>query len=152
HLGRDFGLEAEAIGLQGDALKDFAAKDLVTGLHIGELEIGEDIREQGEKFVGDVMPEVVDALGTAQKARAEDDVGATVDQRFEQLVVVARIVFEVGVLHQNDVARQFSEAAAQCGAFALIHLLEKNAQIAQLDRVAAIDGRSLRFTGSLQLQ
>src|ERR1700752_4985846 len=41
-LGGDFGLEAEAVGFDRDALEDFTTEDLVAGLHIGEFEVGED--------------------------------------------------------------------------------------------------------------
>ena len=39
-LGRDLGLEAEAILFEGDRLENAAAKGLVPSLHVGEVEIG----------------------------------------------------------------------------------------------------------------
>jgi hypothetical protein len=97
------------------------------------------------------MPEIVNALGAAEKARAENHVSATIEERFEKFAVVAGIVFEVGVLNENNVAGDFGETAAECGAFALILRLKKDAEIAQLDGIGAIDGGGEGFAGALQL-
>src|SRR5215471_18190408 len=42
----DFGFEAEAIRFELDVLQDFPAKDFVTGLHVREFEIRENVGEQ----------------------------------------------------------------------------------------------------------
>ena len=53
----------------------------------------------------------------AAVARAEDEGVATGDERFEQRVVVLEIVFEVGILDQNEVAGGGGEAGAHGVAF-----------------------------------
>src|ERR1700719_1665978 len=45
-LGRAFGLKSEAVRFEANALQDFAAENLVASLHIGQLQIRKDIREQ----------------------------------------------------------------------------------------------------------
>src|SRR5215471_18728458 len=97
------------------------------------------------------MPEVVDTLRPAQEPRAENDVGAAIDDRFKKLFVVAWIVFEVGILHQHDVTGDFGEATTKGGAFALIVGLKKNTNITEFDGLAAIKCRRLGFSGGPQL-
>jgi hypothetical protein len=150
-FGGDFRFKPEAVGFQLDSLQDFAAENLVAGFHVRELEVGEDVGEKSEHLVGNVVPEIVDALRPAKKSRAEDDVGAAVDDGFKKLVVVARIVFEVGILDENDVAGDFGKATAESGALALIVSLKKDAEVAELDGIAAIESGSLGFAGGLEL-
>jgi hypothetical protein len=54
-------------------------------------------------------------------------------------------------LNENNVAGDFGETAAERGAFALILCLKKDAEIAQLDGIGAIDGGGEGFAGALQL-
>ncbi len=97
------------------------------------------------------MPEIVDSLRAAEEARAIDHVGTAIEQGLEKFAVVARIVFEVGVLDENDVAGNFGEAAAECCAFALIVVLKKDAQVTERDEVGPVLSGSGGFAGVLQL-
>ena len=151
NFGGNFGLEAEAVGFESDTLEDFATEDLVAGLHVGEFEVSEDVGEQGEGFVGDIMPEVVDALGSAEKAGAKDHVGSAVEDRVEKFVVVARVVFEIGILDEDNVTGDFCEAAAEGSAFSLVVGLEEDTKVAEVNRVAAVEGGRLSLPGSLKL-
>src|SRR4029077_16665682 len=121
----DFGFEAEAVGANLNALQDFLAKNLVASLHVGEFQVGEDVGEQGEEFVGDVVPEIVHALRAAEKAGAEDDIRATVEEGLEQFGIDAGVVFKIGILDEEDFAGGFREAAADGGAFALVLRLKE---------------------------
>ena len=47
-LGGDFGFEAEAVLAQVDAPQDVRAEHLVAGLHIGQVEVGDGVGQQGE--------------------------------------------------------------------------------------------------------
>ena len=65
---------------------DLAAEHLVAGLHVGEVQVGEHVRDSGQQPVADGVPEVEHAVRLAgQEARAEDDVGLAVEDRAEQL-------------------------------------------------------------------
>ena len=93
----------------------------------------------------------MDALRAAQKTRTEDHIGAAIKDRLEELAVITRIVFEVGVLNKNDVAGDFSESAAQRSAFPLILCLKQDPQVAEVDEVGAIESRGERFARILEL-
>ena len=63
--------------------------------------------------VADGVPVVQHAMRPAEEARAEAGVGAAVENRLEQHRPVAGIVFEIGVLHDHDVAACSSTAPAE---------------------------------------
>jgi hypothetical protein len=151
-FGGDFRLEAETIGFELNTLEDFAAKDFVASLHVGEFEIGEDVGKQGKHFIGDVMPKIVDTLRSAEEAGAKDNVGTTVNDGFEEFAVVTRIVFEVGVLDEDNIACDFREATAESGAFTLVVGLEKDAEIAEVNGIGAIECGSLSSARGLELR
>ena len=148
-FGCDFGFEAEAVGANLDALQYFLAKNFVAGFHVREFQVGGDVGEQGEEFVGDVVPEIVDALRAAEKAGAEDDIGPAVEDRLEQLGIVAGVVSEIGILDKDDFAGGFGEAAAQGGAFALVLRLKEKTQIAEFDGIVAVVGGGGVFAAGL---
>ena len=56
-FGSDFGLESEAIFAQLEWLNEVAAKELVAGLHVGKVQVGEHIGQEGEEFIAQRMPE-----------------------------------------------------------------------------------------------
>ena len=71
------------------------------------------------------VPEVEHAVRlAADEARAEHDVGLALEDRLHQPRVLARVVFEVGVLDDDHVAGRRGESRAQRGAFALILLMQ----------------------------
>jgi hypothetical protein len=94
----------------------------------------------------------VDALWAAEKTGAEDYVSAAIENGFEEFGVVARIVFEVGVLDEDDVSGNLGEATAERCALSLIVSLEKDAKIAEIDGISAVKRGSGGFAGILQLQ
>jgi hypothetical protein len=67
-------------------------------------------------------------------------------------LIIARVVFKVGVLHEDDVASNFRKATSESGAFTLIAFLKKDAEVAKFDGIAAIEGGGLRFAQRLQLR
>ena len=74
-----------------------------------------------------VFHEVNQGKGAAwapREARAEDDVGVAVDDRLDELPVLVRVVLEVGVLDDDDVARGAREARPDGVAFAARAILE----------------------------
>ena len=64
-----------------------------------------------------------------EETRTEDDVGFARQDRLQQARDVARIVFQVGVLDQHDVAPSMLEAATQCCPFSLVLRLKKQPQL-----------------------
>jgi hypothetical protein len=74
---RDFELEAEAIFLDWNGLKNLPAESFAARLHVSHVHVGEGVVE-GEDPVSDVVPEVEDAVrGGAEEAGSVDveDVG-----------------------------------------------------------------------------
>ena len=62
HLGGDLGLEAEAVLLDVDRLDHLAAEGLVAGLHVGQVQVGEHVRQHVQEAVADGVPEVEHAV------------------------------------------------------------------------------------------
>jgi len=127
NFGGDLGFEAEAVLLDCDPLEHLAFEDLVAGLHVGEVEIGEHVGEQREEFVTHHVPEIDDAVCIAAgEAGAKDDVGLAALDRREQLRVFVGVVFEIGVLHDDHVAGRQGKTGAQRRAFALVDIVVDN--------------------------
>lgn len=148
-FGGDLDLEPETVLLDLDLFQHLATEDFVADLHVGEVQVGHHVREQGQQFVADHVPEEVDAVGTAaREARAEYDVGMALEDRSEQGGVVARIVFEVGVLNKHDVPGGGREPGAQGRALALVDLVVADDQrrillVELVDRLAGPVARAI---------
>ena len=127
-------LHAESARPDRDALDDVRAEDLVAGLHVGEVQVRDHVREEGQELVRDVMPEIEDAARRAGEAGAVHDVGLALEDRGQELRVVARVVLEVRVLDQHDVSGRLGEAAPERGALALVGLLVEDPDLVLLVR------------------
>ena len=115
-LGRQLRLDAEAIAVERRLLEDVAADRLVAGLHVRQVDVVEDVGQPGQEMVRDAVPVEQDfALRGGGEARAEDRVGLPFQDRRDQRRIVARVVFEVRVLDQADVAAHFLNRAADRG-------------------------------------
>ena len=53
-----------------DLLEHLAAEDLVAGLHVGQVQVGEHVRQRGQQPVADAVPEVQDAVGVGASRSA----------------------------------------------------------------------------------
>ena len=112
------------------------------------LRLVKHVRAQGEELVADHVPEIDHAVGVAaHEARAEDDVGLAVEDRLEQPRVFLRVVFEVGVLHDHDVAGGGGEAGAQRGALAPVDFVVDDL-VDQRRDLACAAGRGCRRASS----
>ena len=120
HLGRHLRLESEAVALEANSLDDLAAEDFVADLHVGQVQVGQHVREEREPLVRQRMPEIEDPVLLADEPRAEDDVGLILDDRLDELGILRRVVFEVGVLDDDDLAGGVAEPGAERGALSLV--------------------------------
>jgi hypothetical protein len=95
-------------------------------------------------------------MGSAtDEARAEDHVGLALKDRLQEHRVLPRVVLEVGVLDEDDVAGGRGEPRAQRGALALVPFVEddrrirgfcdRRQQIAGAVRGAVVDDDDLAF-------
>ena len=135
-LRRDLWFETKAVLFQSrqDFLDDLAAEYLITGLHVGQVQVRETVRERGQELVAQVMPVIQHAVRmVTQKARAVHDVGLALDERLQEPREFGRVVFVVRVLNDDELARGVLEAGPQRPAFALVFLVEDH-----LDRIQGI--------------
>ena len=73
------------------------------------------------------MPEVKHAVrSAAEKARAINHIGLALDQRIEQVGIIGRIVFQIGVLNQYIVSRGFLYPAPKRRTLSHIFRLQQN--------------------------
>ena len=109
------------------------------------------VGKQCQEFVPDIMPEIVDALRATQKTRAIHDVGAPFENRCEQLLIIPRIIFEIGVLHQDDVAARLCKTPAQGCTFPAIPILKQEADFLQSKSSSTVLDGDLTLTRGLGL-
>ena len=89
---------------------------LVAGLHVGQVQVREDVRHEREQPVADRVPEVEDAVPvrrcreSASRTRRRP---SPVEDGPEQDRVLLRVVLEVGVLDDDEVARRGAHAGAR---------------------------------------
>src|SRR5215469_236078 len=67
-LGSNFRFEGESVSRKLELHKFVAHEPLHPGLHVGQVQIGNRIRQQRDKPVGDVMPEKQHPMWSTQKA------------------------------------------------------------------------------------
>src|SRR5207244_5416212 len=65
HLGGDLGFETEPVLSEVEALEHLTPESLEAGLHVRQVEVGEDVRRGREEPVSDGVPEIQDTTGTA---------------------------------------------------------------------------------------
>src|SRR5487761_132980 len=150
HSRRHFRLKAEAIRAQPHPPNHFLSENLVTGFHVGERQVRDNVGKQRQEFISNVMPEEVNALRAAQKPRSVHNIGAAVQDRFNQLGVLSRVIFKIGVLDQENIATGLGETAPQGSAFPLIAFLKQEMHIAQAQIRASVQNFRFRFAGLLQ--
>lgn len=143
-FGGDLGFKAESVFTQIDVPQDHCAECLVAGFHIGEIDVCAHVGEQSQQFVSDHVPEINDPMRTtAHESGTENDVGLSIQDGLEQARIFLRVILEVGILDENDVARGGSEATTQSCAFASINAMINDAigdglDIAFQNRAAAV--------------
>ncbi len=87
-----------------------AREDLVADLDVGEIQTRQHVGHEGKALVGDIVPEVEDSVGATMEAVAEDHVGISIQDRFQQGGIVAGIILEIGILNDDDVSRALRRA------------------------------------------
>ena len=157
HLGRELGLEVEAVGLESDAVEHAAIEQLVARLHVGQRAVVEHVRDERQEPVADPVQEQHVAT-FAGEARAVDDARAALEDGREQPRPVLGVVLEVGVLHEDKIARRALEAGADRSPLAPVLGMRDDADgaVAQLRQdgagpvvAAVVDDDDLAFDGQL---
>jgi hypothetical protein len=130
NLGRNLRLDAEAFLTQDEAFRNLAAHHLITRLHIGKTEAGQAIRAPCQKPVGSPLQARADWRRTAEST-AIDDVGLILRDNRNEPRKVCRIVFQVGVLNNDDVALHVGEGRPNSRPFATIPGVDEDPNVGQ---------------------
>ena len=83
-LDGDLRLEAKPIRSQRDALEELGSEDLVAGLHVGEVQVRQDVRHQRQDPVRHRVPEQVYPSMTGDEPRSVNDVRIAGEQRRQE--------------------------------------------------------------------
>ena len=88
----------------------------------------------------------------ADEARAVDDVGLALDDRLDELGILRGVVFEVGVLDDDDLAGGVAEPGPQGRSLALVLVVEDDRQLGlvagqllRMSRVPSVEQSSTRM-------
>src|SRR6266853_267893 len=125
YLDGNLRLETEAVLLKRDGLNDFPAEDFVASFHVGHIHVGQGVRNQGENQVPYRVPDIKHEVPPAtEKTRTVYYVSPALNERFQQRGILRRIVFQIRVLNDYEVAGCGLDAAAQGGSFSHIRRLQ----------------------------
>ena len=119
-LDQQFPIEVEAVALEGEAGEAFAPEDFVHREGVAQRQSQRRVDQRGEEPVPRIQGEGVEYLlvkladepALAAVPRPEHETVGAGAQGGEQGFIVARIVFQVGILDQNDVAGDVLETMA----------------------------------------
>src|SRR5262249_3849212 len=128
-LGGHFGLEPEPVVLEDEVLDYVASERLVARLHVREVEICECIRQRGQNAIAEAVPEVQHSMFSTKKPGPENDIRFAVLDRRDERGVVTRVVLEISVLDDDDVAGCMLEAQAERRTLAPVHGLDEQSKM-----------------------
>ncbi len=103
HLGRDFGFEVEAIGDNGHALDHLGVEQLVARLHVRQGRAVQHVGDQRQEAIAGPMQRQ-HVLALAGESAAVDHPGLALEYRLEQAGPVVRVVLEIGILDEEEIA------------------------------------------------
>src|SRR5437868_191638 len=104
NLCRDLRFKTESFLFYLKLLQHIAAKDLVTSLHVSEVQVSKAIGDEREQPVAKVMPKEKHAVGVAaDETRAVDHVRPSFSDGLDQFGIVIRIVLKICALDDDDV-------------------------------------------------
>src|SRR5574341_180384 len=129
HLDRQLGLDPEPIRLKAETLEHVGPEDFVPDLDIAQVEVRGHVAEVGEEPIPDVVPEVEDAVRPTMESVAEDNVGVAFQDWLEEPRVVLRVVLQVGVLDEDDVAGHVLDGGADRCSLAAIARVEEEVHL-----------------------
>src|SRR5262245_13806538 len=125
-LGGELRLETKSIRFQDETLEHAGSKRLVARLHVRQVQVREHVREHRQEAIADIVPEEQHAMRLPSEPRAVYHVGLAIQDGLEEPRVIGRVVLQVGVLHQHDIARHPFKSGAQSRPLALVPVLEQD--------------------------
>ena len=125
HLRGNLRFKPKPVLFNSNAVQEFAPKHFVTCFHVSEVQVCKHVGEQREKSVSHHMPEVNHAMRpAAHEPGTEHNVGTILQNRRKEDGVFVRVILQVGVLNDYDVARSCLETGAQSCSLAKIAFLQ----------------------------
>ena len=127
YLGSNLWFEAKTVFFDLYLLKNIPAEYFVAGFHIGQVQVCQHIGEEGQKGVSKHVPEVENpAVITGDKARTVHYIGLALKNRLNQLRILLRVIFQVGVLDYDHVAGCLPETGTEGCTLSLVSLMKKD--------------------------
>ena len=119
-------LDAEVPAEERDGFEQVGPHRLVASLHVGEVEVGDDVGEEGEEAVAELVPvEQHPPHLAADEAGPEDGVGVLLHEDLDDAQQIARVVLEVGVVDDGDLAGGVLQRGADRLALSTVALVAK---------------------------
>ena len=78
NFGRELRLKTETVRFQVNLIEYMTPKDLVSYLHIGEVQVVQYIGKQGQEFITNIVPKKLHPVGSPQKPGAINNVGPSI--------------------------------------------------------------------------
>ena len=105
--------------MQRNTFQQIRADHFVAGFHVREVEVTDDVAQEGEELIAELVTEEESALVTAgHEARAEDGIGVFEKEEVHHLQQVTRVVFQVGIVNDDEMRIHMLERGANGRAFA----------------------------------
>jgi hypothetical protein len=128
-LGRDLGLKAKPILFEFNVLEYLTPEELVSCLHVGQVQIIDGIAQEREHEVSHGMPEEQHtAFSPADESGAIDNVCVILQAWTDEDLIIARVVLQVRILDDDILAEGLADPPTQRSAFPPVAWLEDQSE------------------------
>ena len=114
-------LDAETIGGELQVLHALPPENFIAGFHVRQVQVAQHVGEERQEPVGQIVPEQQNPVCSPCETGAVDDVRPAVQNGFDELGIIRRIVLEISVLNQEDIAGCMFETGANRRALAAVY-------------------------------
>ena len=126
-LNSEFRFDAKPVAVDWNAARQRETERLVARLHVGQVEVRRHVARSRQQVVRQRVPVVDHApLAGDQKPRAVHHVGLVGEQRTQHLRILRRVVLQIGVLYDAELARRVCQRRADSRPLAGIHFVMKH--------------------------
>ena len=96
-------LDFKTLADKRDAFQQCRSNHLVTGFHIGEIEVRNDIAQQGQETISKLMTEEKNTTVFAgEEARTKNGVGLLVQENPNHFEEIERMIFEIRIMNDRQ--------------------------------------------------
>ena len=123
-FGRDFGFKSKSLFFDFYRLDYFTPESLVTGFHVGQIQIGEHVGNQGQQAVTHSVPEIEYPMWPVTlEPGAIYDIGLVLENWVQHDRVIPGIIFQIRVLNDYDIICRCGKSGFQCSPFAHVSVM-----------------------------